>query len=149
MNAYKELAEATRNRSTGLMLSTPSGCSSVRNGCGPGMRLPFGKRMGMPRALLQVPHGGAQKTPRQFGDLIQVQHKFCPEFGWRLWSTPNDALSPRPCKQVVTLADPAQISKMKGSAVIGLCSVHGVRLDGCDADTDEKDCSCTLSSTRR
>ena len=62
--------------------------------------------MGMPRALLQVPHGGAANIPTQFGDLSQVQQRSRPAFVVKsairtrpaffcfTWSTPNEAESP-------------------------------------------------------
>ena len=106
---------------------TPFGCPSVRNGCGPAMRNPLGSFMGMPLALLQVPHGGAMKTPTQFSDFNHVQHrsfpalvvksaiKTRPEFCCLTWSTPKDEGMPKCCKQEVTRAEPAQSSIMKGS----------------------------------
>lgn len=108
-------------------VAKPSGKRSDLKGFGPGTRRPVGSRMGMPRARLHVPHGGAQKTPTQFGDDSHCQHKRFPSscvksamstrpaFLLRLWSTPKDDLSPSCCKHVVTLADPAQISRKKGS----------------------------------
>ena len=43
-------------------------------GLGPRIFLPDSKRTGMPLALLQVPHGGAEKMPTQFGEVIHNQH---------------------------------------------------------------------------
>ena len=42
------------------------------------MYIPLGNIMGIPLALLQVPHGGAANMPTQFGDFNQVQHKSRP-----------------------------------------------------------------------
>lgn len=101
---------------------------------------PFGSFTGIPLARLQVPQGGATKIPAQLGDLIQFQHsdwpsavvrsatKRRPAFFWRLWSTPKEDFKPSCCKHEVTLADPAQISRKKGSVCkLGL---HGAGFSG-------------------
>ena len=133
INWYKTLADLTRNLSVSVKCLNPSGCSSDRNGFRPGIFLPDGNRTGMPLALLQVPHGGAQKMPTQLGDFTHCQHRAWPS-GMvksatssrpasllRLWSTPKEDLSPSCCRQVVTRAEPAQISRKNGSA--GMCAV--------------------------
>jgi hypothetical protein len=68
----------------------------------------------------------------QLGDRIQDQQscwpssevrsatRIFPAFFCLLWSTPNEAESPRDCKQEVTRADPAQISTINGSLGMGL-----------------------------
>ena len=93
---------------------------------------PFGKVIGIPRALLQVPQGGAQKTPMQLGERIQDQQSCWPSSDVRsatstrpaffclLWSTPKDAERPRDCRHDVTRAEPAQISIINGSLGMGL-----------------------------
>ena len=118
----------------------PSGKSSDLSGFGPGTVRPLGSFTGIPLARLQVPQGGATKTPAQFGDLIHFQQSAWPSivvrsatrrrpaFFWRLWSTPKEDFKPSCCKHEVTLADPAQTSRKKGS-VCKLC-LHGVVSSG-------------------
>ena len=101
------------------------------------MRNPFGSLMGIPRALLQVPHGGAANMPTQFGDLSQVQQRSRPALVVRSamrtrpaffclrWSTPNDADNPNCWRQAVTRAEPAQNSMMNGSLAAMPGSGHG------------------------
>ena len=88
--------------------------------------------MGIPLALLHVPHGGAANMPTQFGDLNQVQHKSrpalvvksatrtLPAFFCLMWSTPNEAGMPNCWRQAVTRAEPAQSSMINGSLAMKL-----------------------------
>ena len=127
MNWYRAFAALTHRRLVPCKDGSPSGKSSDLRGLGPGTVFPFGSFTGIPLARLQVPQGGATKIPTQFGERIHFQQRAWPsfevrsatrsrpEFFWRLWSTPKEDLSPRCCKHEVTLADPAQISRKKGS----------------------------------
>lgn len=47
--------------------------------------------------------------------MVRSATKTRPAFLSRLWSTPKDDVRPKACKHEVTLAVPAQISRMKGS----------------------------------
>ena len=82
--------------------------------------------MGMLRARLQVPHGGAANTPKHCSACTHCQKSDWPllvvksavmtfaTLLLRMWSTPKEAVSPRKRRQAVTRAEPANISIMKG-----------------------------------
>ena len=95
-------------------------------GLGPGIHLPFGSFTGIPRAREQVPQGGAMNTPRRLGldshrlhrawPSLEVRSatKVFPAFFWTVLSTPKDEENPSFCKDMVTRAEPAQISTTNG-----------------------------------
>ena len=122
----RRFALVTLARSIHLRPLSPFGCASDRKGLGPGMHLPFGSLTGIPRAREQAPQGGAMNTPRRLGlDSHRLQRawpslevrsatKVFPPFFWMVLSTPKDEENPNFCKDMVTRAEPAQISTTNG-----------------------------------